>query len=345
MTTASGTGIWLRREASATELRAPLTPEDAGKLVEAGMRVTVEESAQRVFPTSDYSAAGARIVPGDSWPDASPDDVILGLKTPSSASVPLAHRHIFFGHAYHGQSDGKALLRRFTDGGGVLFDLEYLTDESGRRVAAFGYWAGYVGAALAVLHVRGELMAPLASTTLDDLEQRLRGGRTDVRALVIGALGRSGRGAVEALSVAGVPTTGWDVDETRDLDRAALLRHDLLVNAVFTAAPGPAFLTTDDLTRDRRLTMVADVTCDFTPERNRLPVNDKATDWAEPVRRLHAGPPPLDILAIDNLPSLLPREASTAFSADLLPHLMTLPQGAPVWDRCLAHFRAASTTE
>ena len=37
-------------------------------------------------------------------------------------------------------------------GGGALLDLEYLTDDHGRRLAAFGYWAGYVGAALAVLH-------------------------------------------------------------------------------------------------------------------------------------------------------------------------------------------------
>jgi saccharopine dehydrogenase (NAD+, L-lysine forming) len=49
----------------------------------------------------------------------------------------------------------------------------------------------------------------------------------------------------------------------------------------------------------------------------------------------------LDIVAIDNLPSLLPRESSTAFSADLLPHLRNLPDGDPVWDRGQDQFRAA----
>ena len=60
-----------------------------------------------------------------------------------------------FGHAYKGQPAGQVLLRRFRDGGGTLYDLEYLTDETGRRVAAFGYWAGYAGAALSAFGLDG----------------------------------------------------------------------------------------------------------------------------------------------------------------------------------------------
>jgi saccharopine dehydrogenase (NAD+, L-lysine-forming) len=139
-----------------------------------------------------------------------------------------------------------------------------------------------------------------------------------------------------------VPVTRWDVDETRYLDREALLGHDILVNCVFTTEPGPPFLTFADLDRhDRRLAVVSDVTCDFTSVCNRLPVNEKATDWERPVRRLRTWPRPLDVLAIDNLPSLLPREASTAFSADLLPYLTSLPDGGPAWDRCHSRFQRA----
>jgi len=77
-----------------------------------------------------------------------------------------------------------------------------------------------------------------------------------------------------------------------------------------------------------------------TSDANRLPVNDKVTTWSEPVRRLHRQPPVLDVVAIDNLPSLLPRESSTAFSADLTPYLRVLPDG-PVWARCRARFEEA----
>ena len=46
-----------------------------------------------------------------------------------------------------------------------------------------------------------------------------------------------------------------------------------------------------------------------------------------------AGNPPLDVISIDHLPTLLPREASEQFSADLLPSLLEFPQRAtaPVW--------------
>jgi saccharopine dehydrogenase (NAD+, L-lysine-forming) len=76
--------------------------------------------------------------------------------------------------------------------------------------------------------------------------------------------------------------------------------------------------------------VLADVTCDVTGPTNMLPVNTEITTWQEPVRRLHDASPPLEVIAIDNLPSLLPREASEGFSADLTPHLLGLAEeGGP----------------
>ncbi|MEU0156104.1 saccharopine dehydrogenase [Micromonospora fulviviridis] len=333
----------LRTETSPQELRAVLAPDDARKLIAAGVDLTVEESPQRIFPIAEYEAAGARIAPADSWGAAPDDEIVLGLKAPGPQPSALRHRHVFFGHAYKGQQGGEALLRRFVEGGGLLLDLEYLTDDAGRRVAAFGYWAGYVGAALAALHARGQLVPPLRATTREDLDLALGKGHGDeVCALVIGALGRSGRGAVAALSTAGVAVTAWDLAETRRLDRAAILGHDVLVNTVLTQAPAPPFVRPEDLAdATRRLSVVSDVTCDVTSDCNLLPIYDRPTDWSAPVRRL-GGTTPLDLIAIDNLPSLLPREASTAFSADLLPHLLTLADSASVWQRARDRFEAAT---
>lgn len=53
--------------------------------------------------------------------------------------------------------------------------------------------------------------------------------------------------------------------------------------------------------------------------------------------------PAVDIVAIDNLPSLLPREASTTFSADLLPTLLELPRRTEPWAQARARFDAAVT--
>ncbi|MEW1638803.1 saccharopine dehydrogenase [Streptomyces sp. NPDC093801] len=342
------THLWMRHEARSTERRAPLTPQDAARLVEAGVRITVEESAQRAFPLADYTAAGCATAPTGTWHEKAPDDAyVLGLKElPAGPGAPaLRHRHIYFGHAYKGQSGARELLARFTAGGGALLDMEYLTDDSGRRVAAFGYWAGYIGAALAVLHHRRALTTPLVPTdrpALDDLLASTAPAADTTAALVIGALGRCGRGACDALVQAGLEPTRWDLPETRDLDRAALLGHDLLVNTVLTSTPVPPFLTKADLDEPvRRLRLVSDVTCDVTSDCNVLPVYDETTTWAEPVRTLRDGERPLDLIAIDNLPSLLPVEASTAFSAELAPHLLRLAEWDGVWARALHTYRTA----
>ncbi|MDQ2882582.1 MAG: saccharopine dehydrogenase [Actinomycetota bacterium] len=335
--------LWMRHEVRPSERRAPIVPADARLLVEDGVAVTVEDSPWRIFPISDYAPAGCRIVEPGSWVGAPGDEYIIGLKELPDAPAALIHRHVFFGHAYKGQGGARQLLHRFAAGGGTLLDLEYLADVRGHRLVAFGYWAGYVGAALAVLQHSGRLAAPLQPLSKESLDRALgqsRGGPSR-RALVIGAFGRCGRGARDALAVAGIAPTGWDTGDTHELDKAALLEHDILINAVHTTKPVPPFLTQLDLDDPtRRLTVVCDVTCDVTSDCNVLLIYDATTSWREPVRRLRHGPRPLDIIAIDNLPSLLPREASIAFSADLLPHLKSLGSSAPPWQHCLGMFHA-----
>jgi saccharopine dehydrogenase (NAD+, L-lysine forming) len=329
----------MRHEVRHTELRAPITPADAKALVEHGINLTVEESPQRVFPIVDYIDAGCQVAPAGSWTEADDDVFVVGLKELPDDPPLLRHRHVFFGHAFKGQRGGAELLGRFADGGGTLLDVEYLVNAEHRRLAAFGYWAGYVGAALAVLHARGELDTTLKPQSREALDARLRVGPCAyIHALVVGALGRCGRGAQDALAVAGITPTCWDVEDTRVLNRAALLRHDVLINTVLSTCAGEAFLTYDDLDDPaRRLRVVSDVSCDVASAYNVLPIYESPTSWDNPVRRLRAAPIPIDIIAIDNLPSLLPLEASAAFSAELAPQLFSL-DGAASWRRCAYEF-------
>ena len=117
------------------------------------------------------------------------------------------------------------MLDRFIRGNGTLYDLEFLQDESGRRVAAFGYHAGFAGSAVGCLalaeQVQGRTLGALEPYPNEDALiaevkakfeiVRSKLGR-EVRALVIGALGRCGRGAVDFLKAAGVQESvciGW----------------------------------------------------------------------------------------------------------------------------------------
>jgi saccharopine dehydrogenase (NAD+, L-lysine forming) len=341
----------VRAEVRPTERRAPVVPYDVARLVEAGFRVTVEESAQRVFDPEAYAEAGATLVPSGSWVDAPDDVVVVGIKELPEEPAVLRHRHVYFAHAFKGQSDAAAVLERFRAGGGTLSDIEYLTDVQGRRVVAFGYWAGYVGAALGVLHLAGALEAPLEPMSQHDLDALLLSVADRVagcRPVVTGARGRSGTGACDALGVAGLLAGRYDQRESTDLGNRGLLDYDLLVNCVGIREPTPPFLTPEDLDVPRRLRVVSDVTCDVTSDKNMIQINDAITTWDEPVRTVRGrSGAVLDVIAIDNLPSLLPREASIGFSEELTVQLLGLADPArptAPWVAAEVAYRQALTT-
>lgn len=343
--------LWLRQEARKTERRTPLLPEGAKSLIDAGIEVVVEKSEKRIFSDTAYEAAGCRMTKAGAWENAPKNTVVLGLKELPETPEALIHTHIYFAHAYKGQKGWQDLLNRFLRGGGTLLDIEYMTDERGRRVVAFGYWAGYMGAALALIQLQDRLAArtPLINSGLtpflgaDALDDMIR-SRTvkgkQMTALVIGAGGRSGKGATEILERHGVKVTKWGREETAKLDRAVILDHDMLINCAFVADMIPPFLTTDHITGDQRLSVISDVSCDPKSAFNPLPLYSTPTCWDTPA--IAAGPG-LDLIAIDNLPSLLPVEASTEFAGLLMPHLASLPNrhSDPVWSACCDSFRDA----
>ena len=337
------THLWVRSEERANEARTGLTPEGAKALIEAGMKITVEESAQRILPIDGYRDAGCAIAPEFSYPDAPKDAIIFGLKELPEADTPLPHRHIMFGHAFKGQPAGQRLLKRFKAGGGALYDLEYLTDESGRRVAAFGYWAGYAGAAVALkcwAAQQGDALCgpvgdyPNAAALLADLERDLAPYTKRPTALTIGALGRVGTGASDLCKAMGIDPTLWDMAETASGGPfPEVLQHDLFFNCILANPGCPVFVPTTAKTAPRVLSVIGDIACDPDSDFSPIKVYDRTTTWSAPALRVHDAPP-LDVTAIDNLPSMLPKESSEDFAAQLLPTLLNLPNiKEGVWQR------------
>ena len=340
------THLWVRAEPRANERRVGVTPGGVRALIGGGMRVTVEESRSRVIGIEGYRDAGAEIAPEGSWPEAPDDAIVFGLKELPEDGLPLRHRHIMFGHAYKGQPTGRVLLERFNAGGGTLYDLEYLLDGDGRRVAAFGYWAGYAGAAVALkcwmAQKAGGIARPIAA--VEDavrLRAALRAELGEARptVIVIGALGRVGTGASDLCGEMGLAVTQWDMAETAHGGPfPEVLGHDIFLNCIFARPGTPVFVPADAGERERRLSVIGDIACDPTSDFSPIKVYDRATDWDAPALRVHDDPP-LDVTAIDNLPSLLPRESSEDYAAQLLPSLLTLGDlDSGVWRRAKAEF-------
>ena len=343
------THLWVRAEQRANEERVGLTPEGARALLDVGIKVTIEESSVRAIGIQGYIDAGCDIAAENTWPSAPDEAIIFGLKELPEDGTPLTHQHILFGHAYKGQPTGQILLKRFKAGGGTLYDLEYLVDETGRRVAAFGYWAGFAGAAVSLkcwaAQLHGKICAPVGvykskDALLDDLRDTLDAtNAARPTAIVIGALGRVGSGASDLCAAMDVQTTKWDMAETSSgAPFPEIMQHNIFINCIFASPGTPVFVPGSTKTDERQLTVIGDVACDPDSVFSPIKVYDHTTTWDEPALRV-ADNPPLDVTAIDNLPSMLPVESSEDYAAQLLPSLLTLGDlEAGVWARAKGDF-------
>lgn len=238
------------------------------------------------------------------------------MKELPESDEPLPHIHIQFAHCYKRQAGWSSVLSRFHRGGGTLYDLEFLTDASGRRVAAFGFHAGFAGAAAGALALasqrKGEklgLLEPFANedAMMKTVKETLGGGGKGVKALVIGALGRCGRGAVDLFRKIGleeyVPFMmpmaiidrlqtcrddifKWDLAETaKGGPFQEILDVDIFVNCIYLTEKVPPFVTREHIIaagKQRQLSVVVDVSCDTTNPFNPIPIYNINTTFSAP---------------------------------------------------------------
>ena len=309
--------LYIRAETRTNEYRTPLVPEDVARLITAGHTCLVQTSETRCFTDVQYRYAGATVVnePWYSYPTA----LIIGLKELDHLDQLNYNTHLFFSHSRKGQEGAQRIIDAFARSQSLLYDLEYLTDK-GKRLVSFGYYAGLVGAILGLRqHYNKEHGLPdIANlqpwTTYADILTFYR--PTSPRVVIVGD-GKSSKGAQHILDTLGLSYTvrrrGDEVD----------LACDILINCI-TLDP---FFTNVWIPTDSKV--IVDISCDYAKENNPLPFYKEATTWETPVYRWNE----VSLIAIDNLPSLLPRESSIEFSRQLTPLIDTY--GDDTWERAL----------
>lgn len=334
--------FWLRAETKEFEYRRALSPDSVKKLIQAGHTVVVEDSSVSIIAAKDYELAGAKIVPENSWMNDAPKEaIIVGLKALPKELTHFEHTHIYFAHAYKEQDGWQELLGEFKKDGGKIIDLEFMVDEQQRRVCAFGYWAGYVGAALGALfsdeakHSEAKMALKEKRFFMDKSElisfvQKYALNKGN--GIVLGCLGRSGKGATDFLRDIHWSTIGWDkIDTQGGGPFPEILNYDVFVNCVLSMSKIPPFLTPDLLQQNHKLKVISDVSCDPDSDKNVLPLYDRATDLDDPLLTLSAKAGDISLVAIDNLPSILPKESTFDFSSQLEDFLIDYQEdGGPI---------------
>lgn len=341
---------WLRAETKKNEFRRALTPNNCKELLEAGHKVIVEDWKESIIPTKEYREIGCEIVSENSWhKDAPTEAIIIGLKALPEDINEFRHTHIYFAHCYKEQDGWKELLHKFKTGGGKIIDLEFMTDENGRRTNAFGYWAGYVGAALGALYANAidqqkatiELNKHGYFKDKSELIDFVKNATTGTgEAIIIGRNGRSGTGASDFLNSIGWSTLGWDQQDTKGGGPfKEILNFDLFVNCVLAMKPMPPFITKESIESSNiNLKVISDVSCDPDSDCNMVPLYTKATTIQDPIVQVSKSNHPVYLTAIDNLPSILPKESSLDFSSQLAPQLIDFNETSGPIFRSLEYF-------
>ena len=122
--------------------RVALTPAQAKTVMHRfpGVEVVAERSDIRCYPDKEYEREGIRLV--DSLEDCK---IILGVKEVPVDSLIPAKTYFFFSHTIKKQPYNRGLLQEILRKNITLVDYETLTDQTGKRIIAFGRWAGIVG--------------------------------------------------------------------------------------------------------------------------------------------------------------------------------------------------------
>lgn len=351
------------------ERRVALTPAQAQLLQQTypNTQLTVQKSPIRCFPDTEYADAGIAV-----QDDVHDCDILLGIKEVPLDDLIAGKTYLFFSHTIKKQPYNRQLLREVLRKNIRLIDYEKLTDAEGRRLVAFGFWAGIVGAYNAIWTWGKrfnlfDLRRANSCFDMEDMKKEYQKVKLPPVKIVLTGSGRVATGAVEVLNGMGIRRVspeefltetyqeavytqlrskdyhhrrsdgGFDSEEFHqsphlyDADFARYYRvADLLIAAAYWNPSAPVLFSREEIRKDDfRIKVIADITCDIggsIPSTLRAgsvadPLYDYDPDTEEAVTPL-SDDKNLTVMAIDNLPCELPRDASESFGRQLLEYIM-----------------------
>ena len=211
----------LRETKIPPDRRVPLTPNQIIKLSATypDVEFFVQPSSIRCFSDAEYATLGIPVTE-----DLSNCDILMGVKEVDKSTFIADKTYLFFAHVTKKQPYNREMFSEIVSKRIRLIDYEYLTEDSGSRVVAFGRWAGIVGAynglrALGIKTGKFELKPAHQCKDLQEMwgilgKIRLQPG---LKILVTGT-GRVANGAMETIAVCNPTPVSPEEYLSRDFD-------------------------------------------------------------------------------------------------------------------------------
>ena len=351
-----------------SDKRVPLTPLQA-KMVKERFQVdlVVQSSDIRCFSDQDYRDEGIEIV--ETVTDC---DIILGVKEVPLNMLAEGKTHFFFSHTIKKQAYNRELLQTILGKKIRLIDWETLTNENGKRIIAFGRWAGIVGAynGLWTFGRRYNLYnIRRAHECFDyaDLKSEYDTIKLPPIKIAVTGGGRVSKGAMEVLLNVGIRQVtphdflhktytepvftqlntrdyhvhkdGGEFHRTEFYANPKLYEGDfekytkvtdLLIAGAFWDPASPVLFKREDVMKDDfDIRVIADITCDIEGSipstKQPSTIDDPIYDYNpsdDVVEQALSDEGNITVMAVDNLPCELPRDASESFGNELIENVL-----------------------
>jgi alanine dehydrogenase len=190
------------------------------------VEVVVQPSELRCYKDSEYSEAGVNL-----QNDLSDCDLLIGVKEVKIDALVENKTYLFFAHVAKKQPHNRKLIQAIAEKGITLLDHEYITNQKGERLVAFGRWAGVVGAYNA-MRARGirtdRYMLRPAHECHDykDMMSGLKNVKLLPKKILITGGGRVAGGALEVFRAIGVKEISPEDYLTKEFHEPVLCRID-----------------------------------------------------------------------------------------------------------------------
>lgn len=337
----------------------------------------VQPSDVRCITNKEYAAVGIPLKE-----DLRFCDILMGIKEVPMHQLIADKTYLFFSHTIKMQPYNQKLLQAIVEKRITMIDYEALRDKKDKRVIAFGYYAGIVGAYNTFLLLGkkyGLFKLKPAYTCFDiaELISELKNITLPTYKIVLTGAGRVGMGAELILKEMNIQkvtpndfltktythsvytqiissdynqhndtNTAWDTDDFHTHPEAyhsTFMRYakvaDVLIAGAYWDQRAPKLFTTEESKEDDfSIRLISDITCDINGS---IPSTVKSTNIYDPaydfnpftqdIEAPFSDPRNITVMAIDNLPCEVPRNASEDFGNQLiknvLPDLLQEPYG------------------
>ncbi len=357
----------IREEKNPPDSRVPLTPEQCQYLMQNNqdLDIFIQSSEKRCFSDSEYKEKNICVLE-----DVNNCDILLGVKEVPINSLIPNKTYLFFSHTHKKQPYNRKLLQTILQKKIHLIDYECLCDNEGKRVIAFGHWAGVVGAHNAILAwgKRQQTFDLKPMHQCHDFAEAKTYYNNNLLLpnfkIVITGDGRVSNGAATVLNLMNIKKVSpqdfltqefsepvytqlsvkdmYAKKEENIFNESDYYEHpekyysifepytkvsNIMINGIYWEKKVPIFFTKDDMKKDDfKIKVIADVTCDIAPNAS-IPCTIRSSTIENPIYGYDPNleteikpfqPESIDIMAVDNLPNELPRDASEDFGNQLI---------------------------